>query len=216
MAACSGATRIPLAVLRQAKRAGCPAFDQANRVRLDLLLQWLFGREGDSLKGTDWSARLKRSQALRSELETAKRRGELVDAVQLGAALMRGGHAMKSELMNAVTLAPVKLAAAGGDVAVIRETLREILWGTFERFRDVMAPYLTELDAHTASEARKISNPTADENTPEESKMPAADAGRTNAPTARRQRQGGSAAQERTSRTEDGRPSLGKGIRAAK
>ena len=32
MSSCSAATGIPIAMLKQAKRAGCPAFDQANRI----------------------------------------------------------------------------------------------------------------------------------------------------------------------------------------
>lgn len=211
MAACSGATGIPLPVLRQAKRAGCTAFDASGRVHLASLLPWLFSRDAEAT--IDWTARLKRSQALRSELETAKRRGELVDAAQLGAALMRGGHAMKAELMNAITTGAAKLAAAGDDIPKNREALRNVLWAAFEQVGRAMAPYLAAVDEHTTAEARRISNPSPDENT-HETKAP--DAGGEGAPTARRKRQGRGAAPDRAREPQDDRSSLGDGVRTAK
>jgi outer membrane murein-binding lipoprotein Lpp len=211
MIACAGATGIPLAALRQAKRAGCPAFDQANRVHLAPLLRWLFSVGATEMKNTDWHARLKRSQALRSELETAKRRGELVDAQVLGTALMNGGHAMRAALMNAITIDATKLAAAGDDIPRNREALREVLWGAFEQVGKAMAPYLAAVDAHTRAEAAKISNPPNDEET-DETKAPSDD-GREGAPTARRKRQSRSTPRARARKPQADEPGLGGGVR---
>lgn len=80
MQACSASTGIPKAVLQQAKRDGCSAFDQANRVHLGPLLKWLFRSEGaDGEENPNWPDRLKRAQALRAEHELDQIRGKFVE-----------------------------------------------------------------------------------------------------------------------------------------
>lgn len=213
MVSCSAACKIPLALIRAAKRAGAPGFDQAGRVHLALLLPWFFA-SGDALTGTDWHQRLKRAQALRAELETAKRRGELVDAATLGAQLAKGGHAMRSALTDAETFAAPKLAVAGDDIPRNREVLREVLWSAFVGVRDAMAPFLDVVDAHTRAEAEKISNPPENEKH-DDTKTPAHDAGREGAPTARRKRSRGGQTRTGTRDAKDDRPSLGGEVRTA-
>jgi hypothetical protein len=78
MASCSGATGIPLAVLKQSKRDGCDAFDRKNRVHLTKLLPWIF-RETDDGGNSNWPERLKRAQALLAEMEVEAERNRLVD-----------------------------------------------------------------------------------------------------------------------------------------
>ena len=75
IAACSGATGIPVATLGAAKRDGCPAFDAAGWVQLAALLQWIF-RPGAE-EGDDWPDRLKRAQALLAEIDLQVRKDEL-------------------------------------------------------------------------------------------------------------------------------------------
>ena len=93
MQACEAATGIPKATQQQAKRDGCDAFDQANRVSLEKLLRWFFKRDGE--EGANWPDRLKRAQALMAELELDEQRGRLIDrggaikAVQSAAARCR-------------------------------------------------------------------------------------------------------------------------------
>jgi hypothetical protein len=77
MASCSGATGIPLSVLKGAKKAGCPAFDQSNRVHLEPLLRFIFSENGSM--GQDWAKRHERADALIAEKKLAVLEGELVD-----------------------------------------------------------------------------------------------------------------------------------------
>jgi hypothetical protein len=79
MSACSAATGIPKATLQQAKREGCNAFDQANRVHLEKLLRWIFRNDADGEENADWPDRLKRAQALRAEADLEKMKGGLVE-----------------------------------------------------------------------------------------------------------------------------------------
>lgn len=78
MAECVAQTGIPLHVLKQAKRAGCDAFDSHNRVNLRKLLVFLFkeGEDGDE-GGTDWNLRAKRAKALLDEMELKEREGKM-------------------------------------------------------------------------------------------------------------------------------------------
>lgn len=79
--ACSEDTGIPLATLRQAKAAGCPAF-QSNRVELRPLLKWLFDpmrREGEVEETKEQAYRRKAvADANMAEIEEAKMRGDLI------------------------------------------------------------------------------------------------------------------------------------------
>lgn len=213
MVSCSAACKIPLATIRAAKRAGAPGFDQAGRVHLGLLLPWFFA-SGDALSGTDWHQRLKRAQALRVEHETAKRRGQLVDAAILGAQLTKGGGAMKSALMNAVALSAPQMAAAGDDVAANREALRAVLWQAFEQVRDAMAPYLEAVDAHTRAEVERISNPTDNEEN-QDQENPSHDDGREGAPAARRQRPRRGPTQEGAGEPKDSPANVARSLRAS-
>ena len=75
----AGALAIPKGRIQAVKKAGCPAFDAANRVSTEKLLIWFFaGRDGPE-EGADWAARLKRAQALTAENELKQSDGELVE-----------------------------------------------------------------------------------------------------------------------------------------
>jgi hypothetical protein len=84
MQSCEAATGIPKPVQQQAKKDGCAAFDQANRVHLEPLLRWLFRADADS-ENTNWSLRLKRAQALTAEMELDETKGRLVSRDQVRA-----------------------------------------------------------------------------------------------------------------------------------
>lgn len=127
MAACSAATGIPLPLLKQAKRAGCPAFDQGNRVHLGPLLQWLFRPDADDGgDSTDWHNRHKRAVALMAEAELALKKGSLVERAWVAERIIRmfgdiNAYRIRSESEDAV-----KFAATGGDIALCRTKLRGI------------------------------------------------------------------------------------------
>lgn len=147
-------------VLRAAKRAGCLAFDSHSRVNLGVLLRWMHGPDAqDGTQNVDWHQRYKRSMALGAEQALAKARGDLVDAHELGAALMAAGTACKALINQVVAEAPVTLAGAGGDVVEIRTILRGVLDEHFTKFRDAVKPYLCAVDAHTTAAEAAILNP---------------------------------------------------------
>ena len=82
MAACASATGIPKAVLRAAKRQGCPAF-RSNRVALGPFLTWYFSRPTRELDdGTrsleEEQARLARIRADLLDIQRRERERELV------------------------------------------------------------------------------------------------------------------------------------------
>ncbi len=77
MQACEAATGIPKAIQQQAKRDGCQAFDQANRVHLEPLLRFLFA-PGEDGENQNWSDRKKRADALTAEHELEVLRGNVV------------------------------------------------------------------------------------------------------------------------------------------
>jgi hypothetical protein len=74
MAQMAAATRIPISVLKTAKREGC-RFVQHGRCELAVFCEWFFSRTGDSV---DWTARSKRGEALLRELRLEIERKETV------------------------------------------------------------------------------------------------------------------------------------------
>lgn len=76
MAQCAGATGIPVAVLKQAKKDGCPGFTSNSRVDLAQFLGWFFSRDADA--SVNWSDRLKRAQAMREEHRLDSERGKMI------------------------------------------------------------------------------------------------------------------------------------------
>ena len=85
MSAAAAATGIPALRLRQAKRAGCPAF-RHGRLDLEVFLRWWFGRDTEDLQ-TDWTRELRKAQAIRERLKARREEGELVDLTEVEALL---------------------------------------------------------------------------------------------------------------------------------
>lgn len=73
---CSAATGIPVPVLKQAKKSGCPAFKHG-RIDVFEFIRWYFS-SNDPEAGKNWSDILKRWQAEREEIKLQKDRGELM------------------------------------------------------------------------------------------------------------------------------------------
>ncbi len=157
MTACAAVTSIPLAALRRAKRAGCPAFDQASRVHLGPLLAWLFAEdENDS---ADWHQRWKRAQALGMEHRVAQERGELVDAAQVSEAIVGMAGDLKSQIFTFIENAPPNFAATNGDIAACRVVLRDLLWEFANRYREAGIERFTKINCHTEGALKKILSP---------------------------------------------------------
>jgi len=121
--ACSEAVGIPLAVLHEARRLGCPAL-RDGRVRLLPFLHWFNGRDNSA------PVDLETQQALKLRLQNAKlefvlklHRDELLPADtvrRMGADL---GHAVRKVVTRIHLLAP---AIVGMPVEQIEERLREV------------------------------------------------------------------------------------------
>lgn len=77
MGACSGATGVPIGVLKTAKKNGCPAF-RNSRVDFGVFVKWWF-ENGDQDAREDWTKRSKRAEALLRETKLEEQRGLLVD-----------------------------------------------------------------------------------------------------------------------------------------
>jgi len=121
LAACSGATGIPLAVLKRAKRAGCPAF-VAHRVDLVPLLTWLFASGNDA--GVDWPAKFKEFQARREELKYEREKAELIEVaavLEMDAAACSRWNAKRIHVEQEW---PARLA--GKDIPECRDLLMEL------------------------------------------------------------------------------------------
>jgi len=74
---CSAALRIPLAVLKSAKAAGCPAFKLGGRVDAPELLGWLFDRGEQD--GTHWREVYDEYRAKRERIRHDKDAEQVVD-----------------------------------------------------------------------------------------------------------------------------------------
>ncbi len=170
MAACAGFTGIPRPVLKNAKRLGCHAFDQAGRVHLAPLLAWLFS-DDNAGTSTDWHARWKRAQAIGLEQRLARERGDLIDG-ELWVQYVHGAvGACKTVIFDQIQMAPMELAAAGDDVAKNREALRVVLWDKF--WPAFFAHTITAAEKFTVDHKAAvdaITNPTTKMKTPKKTK----------------------------------------------
>lgn len=78
MKQCSGETGIPLAILKQAKASGCPAFKSNQTVNLGDFLQWFFSRDDDE-SDIHWGNKLNEYKAKREKLKLKKDERESLD-----------------------------------------------------------------------------------------------------------------------------------------
>ena len=82
MEQCSSATGIPVDILRQSKKEGCPAF-RHNRINIVEFLDWFFNKpaiEGDEEEDkTDWKKRNERAAALIRENQLQEAYGRVID-----------------------------------------------------------------------------------------------------------------------------------------
>lgn len=129
MSAASGATGIPLRILRQWKAAGSPGFDPSGRVYLRPALEWAFTRHPEEALpegATSWREALLRAQARRQELRLERERGEVVSRAWVAQAIMRMGGELESFRLKSEAEHPLLFTAAGGDVPKCRAIVRRI------------------------------------------------------------------------------------------
>lgn len=145
----SGATGIPVAILRDAKRRGCPAFKSGNRIDLGAFLRWHF-ENSDDKPGLDLNherALLAQQQRIALEIENAERRGELFNRDIIEDALWESGlgemRRMFFEALKTYRQQPVPSVA----VQIVTETLPKILQITTSIFQTKKA----EVEAQDAA-----------------------------------------------------------------
>lgn len=80
IALASGATGIPVARLKLAKKGGCPGFKDS-RVKLDAVLKWLFAQP-DGKTATNWADLYREYEAKSAKLKLEKMRGRLIERAQ--------------------------------------------------------------------------------------------------------------------------------------
>lgn len=135
IAACSGATGIPVGVIRKAKRAGCRTFN-SSRVDLAELLRFIFTGD-DPTAGTNWRERLTAAEAQLKELELQERTEALVPMATARKVLADVLGPLKSELLSA----PATLAGRcnPGDPEMARPVLDEWVRKVLADASDAMA-----------------------------------------------------------------------------
>jgi len=87
MGDCSGATGIPLSLLKHARRTGCPAFHASNRVDLAEFIKWAFRQDATTGEdGFDWGNELKKWLSKRAKIAHDRDANTVIDraAVETG------------------------------------------------------------------------------------------------------------------------------------
>ena len=79
MEQCANATKVPLEVLKKAKKGGC-LFVRHGRVHFSEFIEWIFNQDPDSTGEMDWAVREKRAAALIKENSLERLRGKSYDS----------------------------------------------------------------------------------------------------------------------------------------
>jgi len=135
---CSAATGIPLTVIKSAKR-GAAKLGTASRIDLGALLRQVF----DGSKEQDWRKLREKCDALRSEAELEKVRGEVLDREQVGMAIRTCVSTFWHALDRAADL-ELPPALKGKDEAAIRVELKAAI----ERMKKTIFAALDEHQCH--------------------------------------------------------------------
>lgn len=131
---CAGATGIPLPLLKQSKKSGCPAF-KWNRVDLAEFLKWCFSPERDGADGVDWSNELRKWMAKRQKIAYDKDARLVIDLNAARDDINLGISILFSELER-VFGAELPAALKGQNEIAIRDrSIAEI-----ERIKEVVRP----------------------------------------------------------------------------
>lgn len=144
MGQASAASGIPLAILKSAKREGCPAFIR-DRVDLGEFIVWWFAQDHES--DIDWGKRDKRASALTKEVKLEAARDHVVD-VSLVTRFVTHlvGQCFFGELERLAGEYP-SILKGKGEVAIHEECLRQTV-----AIKKILR---TQLDRWEKGEARR-------------------------------------------------------------
>lgn len=98
---CASMAKVPVAILKEAKKLGCPAFKHG-RVYFEEFLPWMFATLMDD-KATDWGAELKRAQAMRERIKLAEDDGRVVDRTTVSDGIAKAVGILFGELDRVFT-----------------------------------------------------------------------------------------------------------------
>lgn len=119
-------TGSPLAALKAAKAAGCPAF-RGSRVALAELKSWLTANPSIAkAKDTTWKTKIDREKHRKLKLENDEKEGTLISRASMAESIHAAagrvdGFRHKSEAEH-----PLLFAAAANDVPACREVVKKI------------------------------------------------------------------------------------------
>ncbi|MGC3961306.1 MAG: hypothetical protein QM813_26285 [Verrucomicrobiota bacterium] len=98
---CAAHSKVPIAILKEAKRLGCPAF-RSTRIHFDEFLPWMFATLMDD-KATNWGEELKRAQTMRERIKLAEDDGRVVDRATVSDGIAKAVGIMFGELDRVFT-----------------------------------------------------------------------------------------------------------------
>lgn len=105
-------------IMKSAKRAGCEAFTDASRVKLEPLLKWIFNDERSD-EAVNWSAKLDEYRAKREAIKLKKEEGDALDADEVREAVLSGVATLFAE-NERLFINELPPALAGLDAVTIR------------------------------------------------------------------------------------------------
>ena len=153
----SGSTGVPVAIWRDAKRRGCPAFKSGNRIDLGLFLLWHFTNSGDkpALDLNHERALLAQQQRIALEFENAERRGELFNRDAVEEIFWISGLAEMRQMYFAALKTYRQHPEPFVAVQIVTETLPKIL----RIFNEVFQTKKAEIEAQDAATVETKSEP---------------------------------------------------------
>lgn len=105
-------------MMKSAKRAGCEAFTDASRVRLEPLLRWIFSDERTD-EAVNWSVKLDEYRAKREAIKLSNEQGESLNASEVHEAGAVGVAMLFTELER-LFVNELPPAIAGLDAVTVR------------------------------------------------------------------------------------------------
>ena len=124
MKAMTGATGIPIAVLKHSKKDGCPAFHKSNRIRFDVWVKWWFSPDNQRAPDPgDWTEELVKARTERERFRLERDKGQYYDADEFDERIRGAVAKMQSELQRRL-LAVVPGEAANMSARDVQRVMR--------------------------------------------------------------------------------------------
>ena len=117
---------VPLATVKAAKAAGCPAF-RGSRVALNELATWLKANPGVAkAKDTTWRNKIDKERHRKFKMENDLREGELIERAWMASRIHVAAGKVDAFRVKSEAEHPLLFAAAAGDVPACRAVVQTI------------------------------------------------------------------------------------------